>query len=195
MFDQASIELMINRIGFGVPESEILGDVTVSQENMVGTSGRTFRGFHQLVTLGNIYETTNEPMMNDEEFNAYLNLIKIDAIKSIGSRLLIDIKLCPGINYSDLVLNKPELFEDAYGYAVAYACIEQMISTTRSNNKERNAKMAYQQLKIELEGMRNDNGYYVAQGISNNLTSAINIIADYLCPNRKGLIIEDANCW
>jgi hypothetical protein len=47
------------------------------------------------------------------------------------------------------------------------------MSSNRSNCIERNAKLSYQNLKIELEGIKNDNGHQMAVGIRQQLQKAV----------------------
>lgn len=195
MYSEESISFLVNRIGFGEPSMDI-PNIVVSDDNKYGTSGRTFNYFHKLVTLDNIYDTANDMYMQSDEFNAYLLQIKIDAARGVLSRILSqNISCLSSTDYSDMILLRPELFEDAYGYSVAYTLIEQMISTTRSNIKERNAKMAYQQLKIELEGAKNEYGYSVASGVNHKLAAVIKIATDIICPSSKLKIFDATNIW
>ena len=196
MYDEASITFLINRIGFGTPPPDLANIIDIDIDNQIGTSGRTFNFFHKLVTLDNIYGTTNEVDMRSVEFNAYLNQIKIDAARGVLSRILSQNNSCLGTkDYSSMILLNPEIFEDAFGYSVAYTLIEQMISTTRSNIKERNAKMAYQQLKIELGTANNEYGRSIARGVFTDLGDAINKASLIVCPPSGLKIFGLNNYW
>lgn len=69
--------------------------------------------------------------------------------------------------------------------------IELFISTTRSNFVERNAKFAYQNLKIELEGARNERGYRVATGLKDKLNQSIKRASEIIFPIE--IIIQKAD--
>ena len=72
MYTDTSIDLLINRIGFGSAQ-EIGFIPVVDESNSIGTSKRVFKAFHALVTVENIYAAVD--IMDsgiDETFNKIL---------------------------------------------------------------------------------------------------------------------------
>jgi len=171
MYSSASISILEERIGFGRADLE---DVTVDPQHLVGTSGRTLPYFHRLATLKNIYKTVEKPTMDSAEFNAYLEQMKVDAVKHVLSAILDRHRLYVlERDYSDIIIGRPELFDGAVGYALAISAIEQMVSTSRSNYIETSAKLSYQQLKMELEGVVDDAGRVRSVGLKQELHHSI----------------------
>src|SRR5690606_28691493 len=86
-------------------------------------------------------------------------------------------------DYDSVISEKRHLFDEPIGYAVACQMIELFISTTRSNFVERNAKFAYQNLKIELEGAKNERGFRVATGLKDKLNYSIKRATEIIFPD------------
>jgi len=179
MYSDAIINELVLRIGFGNGEK-----ITISTANKTGTSGRLFSYFHQLATVDNIYSTTEKIAIVEADFNTYLEQLKIDGVKSILTAIFDRNKLyLSDFDYSGIISERIQLFDDAIGYAVAIAIIEQMVSSPRMNTEERNIEMTYQQLKIELEGARNEHNHVIALGVKAELISVIQNIKLVLFPN------------
>lgn len=171
MYSEAAIESLVNRIGFG--RADISG-VDVSQTHILGTSGRTLPYFHKLATLKNIYNTVEKPNMTSEEFNAFLEEMKSNAARQVLSAVLDrHKKYLPEYDYSEMIINRQAIFDDALGYSMASAVIEQLIATSRSNYIESSAKLSYNQLKMEIEGVVDDSGRLRAKGLKREQTYAI----------------------
>lgn len=176
MYSQAAITTLEERIGFG-PGDTSLPEVTES--HILGTSGRTLPFFHKLATLKNIYNTVEKPNMNATEFNAFLQLMKENAVRQVLSAVLDKHKeYRPEHDYSELIINRPAIFDDAIGYVMASTVVEQLIATSRSNYIESSAKLSYQQLKMENDGVVDDNGRIRVKGLKREQFSAINAAAD-----------------
>lgn len=191
MYSQNAIEVLTKRIGFGSNFTE----VSIDAENKEGTSGRLFSFYHKLVTLKNLYDTVNEIDMNSSDFNEYLNQLKEDAAKGVLVRLLdLNEEYLDSFDYSDTIISRPEIFEDAYGYTLAINAIEQMVSTPRVNDSERSSNLAYNKLKMEIEGVTDSDGRVLSKGLNRALEFSIKKATDIIFP-PKGLIIDDANFW
>ena len=96
-------------------------------------------------------------------------------------------------DYTDIIIENAVLFDDAIGYKVAISVLELFVSTKRSNLPERNAKLAISNLKLELNGFRNETGYIVAKGLIFFLNDAIKKATNKLFPFK--VIIQDGNAW
>ena len=193
MYSEASILILMNSVGFGEPTDELTG-VTINEVHKTGTSFRTFQGFHKLVTLENLYATADVVDMDSSEFNVYLERLKSDSARSALGKILDQHKLyLDSFDYSDTINTKLQLFTLVYGYQLAFDVIEMMMVTKRVNIEERNAKLAYSALKMELEGAVNENGKVISKGIERRLLTAIDDVHDILFP--ENLTVEDANAW
>ncbi|MGB7842334.1 MAG: hypothetical protein WBL21_06055 [Salinimicrobium sp.] len=191
MYSQEAISFLEARIGFGALN---VSGVSVDAEHQTGTSGRSLTYFHKLASLHNIYYTVEKAGMTSAELNAHLAQLKKDSVRAILTAILNKNKLYrDDVDYSGTILSKPELFDDAIGYSLAIAVIEQMASSTRSNKEGNEAKLSYQQLKIELEGIIDDNGRIRAKGLNLELFSSIKAASSVLF--RDPLTVESGNFW
>lgn len=193
MYSESSILSLMQSIGFGEPNDETI-TITIEDSNKTGTSSRTFKGFHKLVTLENLYATVDVFDMNTQEFNDYLTGLKSDSARSALNKILDQHKSYQdSFDYSDTIITKLQLFTEVYGYQLAINALEEMMTTKRVNIEERNAKLTYSALKMELEGAVNDNGKVMSKGLERKLLSAVSNAQKSLFPDP--LIVEDANAW
>ncbi len=175
MYDQTSIQLLIDRIGWSNPVQPNT-EITLSIENLEGVSGRFFDSFHQLSIVENIYACIANKDVDDASFNDYLYKMKKDSVLEVLNKVfdtnpLANIKKSEGVvslnykaNYSLDIQSKTSLFDDAIGYAMAIRCLQLFISSSRSNLKERKIGQSYEALKVELEGVVNQEGVLIAKG-------------------------------
>ncbi len=191
MYTPAAIEVLMNRIGFGKDDGL---SVNVLTEHKTGTSGRIFSSFHKLVTLMNLYETVEEINVSEKDFNEFLRQMKHDAVKSsLVAVLNQNCLYLDDFDYSDTIVLKSDLLEEVVGYTLAIMAIEQMVSTNRKNDKQRNASLSYQKLKMELEGITDEKGFVRARGINKKLRDAIKRSQCVMFPNKP--TIHNANIW
>lgn len=173
MYSEISIETLETRIGW---EKSLDTDfaIELDEEVLTADSGRKVNSFHQLVTVDNVYAAVQQIDMEAEDFNGFLSSVRKQSVKEVLT-LIFDqhTSYDDAVDYSNLIISKPRLFDDAIGYSMAIKMLELFISSTRSNLSERNSKLSFQNLKIELEGVRNDGGFYVASGIKYELKTAI----------------------
>lgn len=192
MYSSESISALKQRIGFG---SGSTLPITVADDHKIGTSGRLFSFFHKLVTLENLYATVEEINLTEEDFNAYLEQMKQDAVLSVLTRIMHQNKeYLDSFDYSDILLKKVALFDEPIGYTLAVTALEQMVSTARVNDNERSSNIAYNKLKIELEGVTDDHGRLIAKGIISKLYASIKKASDIIFP-AKPLTIDNAPYW
>ena len=183
MYTKESISTLIDRIGWEKPLSSDF-TLTIAEEVQLATSGRKVNSFHQLASVENIYSAVPEVDMEEDDFNEFLSSTREQAVMEVVTAILDQSHLYDEtIDYSNIIVSKPKLFDDAIGYCIAIKILELFISSTRSNATERSASMSFQTLKIELEGARNDNGHFVAKGIIYKKEVAIQKAQIIIFPN------------
>ena len=111
MYLETAIEELTERIRWADPEEPNF-PLTLDLSNRTGTSGRTFKSFHQLVTVENIYAALSNSNPTAEEFNAILSDIRKQAVLSIVP-LIIDksINSVFRTDYTDLIIDNSVLFD------------------------------------------------------------------------------------
>jgi hypothetical protein len=186
MYSNTSISVLIDRIGWSEVQSSD-HNLSLSADNKKADSGRTFDNFHGLVTIDNIFSAVPKIGMEIADFNAYLLDLKSQHVRRALTEIMNKSEdYVDSFDYDDTILAKVHLFDDPIGYSVAASMLELFVSTSRSNFRERNSKLAYDKLKIELEGARNDRGIKVAAGIKDKYDVAIkkaqNIIFPFKVP-------------
>lgn len=182
MYSPEAIQYLVERIGFADKVSNTL-PVAIAPEVILSTSNRYVNSFHQLAIVENLYSAVPQENMLELDFNTYLQGIKTQAVSSAlteiinkDSRSLID------TDYSNIILTNPYIFDDVIGYTIAVNCLELFVSSNRKNLSERNAKLAIGNLKLELEGAKNDGGVLVASGIKREKFYAIKKAKDVIFP-------------
>lgn len=193
MYSEASILSLMQSVGFGEPTNELVG-VTVDEVHITGTLGRTFQGFHKLVTLENLYATVDEADMESEKFNDCLTSLKTDSAHKALNKILDQHKSYQdSFDYSDTIITKLPLFSEVYGYQLAFDAIELMMVTKRENIEARNTKLAYGALKMELEGAVN-HGKVISKGLEGRLMEAVKNVTEILFPDNPA-ISDATNNW
>lgn len=191
MYTPASIEVLMERIGFGKDDGI---SVNVLPEHKTGTSGRIFSSFHKLVTLMNLYATVEEVEMTEKDFNETLRQMKHDAVRSsLVAVLNQNCLYLDDFDYSDTIILKADILDEVVGFTMAIMAIEQMVSTNRKNDEERNASLSYQKLKMELEGITDEKGFVRARGINKKLREAIKRAQCVIFQDKP--TIHNANIW
>lgn len=191
MYSNDVIQELTKRIGFG---DEYNADVAVTAENRIGTSGRTFAFYHRLVTIPNLYFTVPVIDMSDTDFNELLEQMKYDAvIGALTSVLNQSLDYVDGYNYDQTIQDKISLFDNVIGYQMAITAIELMVSSNRKNDEERNVNLTYSQLKMELEGVRNDSGILISQGLLLKFRDESRKLRNIIFPPR--ILVKGSNNW
>ncbi|MBP1222658.1 hypothetical protein [Flavobacterium sp. 1355] len=192
MYSQEAIEVLINRIGWSELSSGL--PFVLTPENLSAQSGKKFNWYHSLILVDNIYAAVPDTEMSETDFNAYLSDVRKQAVLSVLTSLLETyVDYDPENDYSQIIITRPTLFDDAIGYSVAIKMIELFLSTTRKNFNERSAKMSYQALKVELEGAKNDNGHFIAKGIIFKLEQSIKKAQKIIFPYK--VIVNSPSVW
>ena len=193
MYSQLIITSLVQRIGFGSPQEDGF-NLVIDEAIRNGVSGREFKNFHALVTIENIYATVDKVNESEDNFNAILDGFRKSAVLEILPLILdkhIDYDYLT--DYDKTIEQAYTLFDDAIGYNVAIMVLEMFMSTGRSNISERNSKLSISNLKLEIEGYRNEAGALVAKGLTHKLSNAI-IEARYKIFPYK-VIVQDGNAW
>jgi len=193
MYSELSIASLITRIGWEKPLDTAFA-IVLDEEVLTADSERKVNSFHQLVTVENVYAAVPEIEMGAVDFNGFLSSIRKQSVMEVLTAIFDkNEQYVEETDYSDLILAKPRLFDDAIGYCIAVKMLELFISTSRSNLLERSAKLSFQNLKIELEGVRNDGGFYVATGIKYELKTAITKTQKILFPINA--TVQNGKAW
>lgn len=193
MYSEEIIQSLTERIGFGSPQEDSFV-LSLNEAIQIGASGRFFKSFHSLVTLENIIAAIEKQNINAEEFEALLNEYRKGAVLDVLSLILDSHQdYISNDSYDAIITQNVSLFDNAIGYKVAIMVIEMFMSTKRSNIVERNAKLSVSNLKLELEGYRNDSGVLVAKGLVHKFENAIKTAQKKIFPFK--LTVEDGNAW
>ncbi len=193
MYSEESILKLSERIGWEQALNSDL-DIQVDSDNVKADAGRKVNSFHQLATVENIYSAVSETMLSELDFNAYLKSLREQCVREILTAIIDQNVLSEEIvDYSSVITSKPRIFDDAIGYSIAIKCLELFVSSSRKNLAERNAKLSFQNLKMELEGVRNENGHLVAKGLIMRKEYAIRQAQRILFPQK--IIIDGTANW
>lgn len=173
MYTESSKILISKRVGWDNPTGSLF-PITINAENLIATSGRRVNSFHQLANVVNLYYTIDESFTIESDFNSLLKEIRLQAAIEVMNKIL-DQHHCYDFDFDyDKKLEKYQsLFDEPLGYLIAIKCIETYISSSRSNYIERNAKLAFEMLKIELEGVTNEQGIIISKGLNSKFYASI----------------------
>lgn len=197
MYTEQVIEELTNRIGFGLPKEEGFA-IDIDEANSVGGSGRVISSFHALCTLENIFATL--PTLSSEEaevstkFNKILAYFKKAATLEVLPTVLDKHQdYVSATSYDQVITENIAIFDDCIGYKMAIMILEMMLTTKESNIAERNIKLSASNLKLEIEGFKNDLGHLVASGLvqkyNNSVKRAVNRIFPFVVKVNNG------NAW
>lgn len=193
MYTQEALEVLKFRIGWDKP-LDSTSSIVLDLDNVASDSKRKVNSFHQLASVENIYAAVSVVDMNMEDFNAYLTSVRSQAVLSVLNETLEKhLEYDFEKDYSSLLTSKAAIFDDAIGYSVAITMLELFISSNRKNLTERNSALSYQSLKVELEGAKNDGGFFVAKGIGLKRYFAVKQIKKVLFLGSTG--ITGTNGW
>ena len=193
MYSPEIIQSLTERIGFGSPQEDGF-TLTISEAIQNGASGRIFKSFHSLVTLENIIAVIEKEQPSATQFEQILNEYRKGAVLEVLNVIMDQHPdYVANDSYDAIITENIALFDNAIGYKVAVMVIEMFMSTKRKNIVERNAKLAVSNLKLELEGYRNDSGVLVAQGLVHKYGNAIKLAQNKLFPFK--VVVNDGNAW
>lgn len=193
MYSEESISSLINRIGWEVPlDSD--SSIVIDTENKKADSGRKVNAFHQLASVENIYAAVADVDMDMADFNKFLTSIREQSVIEVLTIIFDQHHLYDETkDYSSIIDKKIKLFDGAIGYTIAVKILELFVSSNRKNFIERNASLSFQTLKIELYGAKNDNGHFIAKGITYEKSEAIKKAQKILFPDP--VLIDGTPLW
>ena len=193
MYSELAISVISQRIKWNASlDSEFT--IALSDGNATGTSGKHFQSFHNLVSIDNIYASVPEIDMDEEPFNELLTDIRLQAtLQTLNDIMDKHERYIPETDYSDVIISNAGLFDTAVGNKVAITVLELFLSTTRINLHERNAKLSASNLKLDLEGFKNENGHVVAKGIKSSYYSAVKAASNKLFPFE--IVVNSPKIW
>lgn len=192
MYFAAAIEALVERISWAKALEPDYPEL--DEANLTGESGRNFQSFHQLVTVENIYDAVPEAEMDADAFNAFLFDLKKQAVLSILPDIMDKNKSYDNAtDYTQVIIDNTILFDDAIGFKMCMIILEYLVSTKRTNLAERNAKLAVSNLKLEINGYKNENGFLVATGIRQELSQAIKRATNKIFPFE--IIVKSEPIW
>jgi len=193
MYSEASIDTLIKRIGW----SDVLSSglpIVIDSDLKESESGRTFESFHPLVNLENVFQSVSEKIMEEEKFNTFLKELAKNNVLSVLNKIMNQNEdYIDSFDYTQTIVTKKHLFDEAIGYSVACQMVELFLSTNRKNFIERNAKDSVMRLKIDLEGAKNERGHKIAYGLKDHLRFSINNATDIIFPKRP--VVDSKPVW
>jgi len=193
MYNEQSIVSLVTRIGWEKPLDTAFA-IEIDEEVLSADSERKVNSFHQLVTVENVYAAVPEIEMGAVDFNGFLSSLRKQSVLEVLTAIFDKNEMyVEETDYSALIIARPRLFDDAIGYCIAIKALELFIASSRNNLLERNAKLSFQNLKIELEGVRNDGGFFVAKGIIYKMERAIQKAQNILFP--KNATVQNGKPW
>ena len=193
MYSELSIASLVTRIGWEKPLDTAFA-IEIDEEVLSADSERKVNSFHQLVTVENVYAAVPEIDMEVVSFNDFLSSIRKQSVMEVLTAVFDQhTSYDEVVDYSQIIISRPRLFDDAIGYCIAIKMLELFISSGRKNLADRNAKLSFQSLKLDLEGVRNDGGFYVAKGIKYELKAAITKAQKVIFPLEA--IVKNGNSW
>lgn len=193
MYSELSITSLVTRIGWEKPLDTAFA-IELDEEVLTADSERKVNSFHQLVTVENVYAAVPEIDMEVVEFNGFLSSVRKQSVLEVLTAVFdLNTSYDEAVDYSQIIITRPRLFDDAIGYCIAIKMLELFISCSRKNLADRNAKLSIQSLKLDLEGIRNDGGFYVAKGIKYEFKNAITKAQKVIFPLQA--IVKKGNPW
>ncbi len=193
MYKQEAIEALTFRIGWEKP-LDSTSAIVLDIDNIAGDSTRKVNSFHQLASVENLYSAVSVVGMEMLAFNAFLTSMRSQAVVAVLNEVMDKHpEYVQTEDYTDLLISKAAVLDDAIGYTIATNVLELFVSSNRKNFTERNPALSFQSLKIELEGAKNDRGFTVARGTMFKRYQAVKIARELLFPQATG--ITGSNHW
>ena len=205
-YNSQAIAALETRVGWAQPVPP--SNITLSVNNISSTSGRTFDSYHKLATVENVKNTLGTGVTDQSAFQSQLDRLRkqsvLKALNAIYDRNPLanltrgvygqNVNLS-GVDYSPVIIDRANVFDDVIGYQMAYDIIQMMISTSRSNMTERAVNGTYETLQIELEGASQSNSNLSTKGVVFYLKDSIDQAIAILFPQRKFGIYNATPLW
>jgi len=196
MLTQETLDTLKNRVGYGQTLEESF-PFALGNGLTIGESGLTVPFFHALATVENLHASLPQVFETDGEksaFEALLEDLRVQSVvRAVNDVLECSIDYNPELSYDDLVVANIALFDNVIGYRLAITILEKCMTTTRTNIVERNAKLSVSNLKLEINGYRNEAGILVADGLGIMLHKSIKKAVRKLFPIKH--VIKSVQAW
>lgn len=194
MYNQTSIDTLINRIGWAeaMPPSTIV----VSEENKESTSGRYFNSFNQLATVENVNASITNKDADGDTLNEYLATMRKDGVMDVLAKVYNlntratasetngIISLNYAGDYSVSIQVNQQAFDDAIGLSVAIKALELIKTTNRSNGKTNNPNIDKIEVFDFLHGAFSPTGKVITKGLYAQYRESVGKLIDVLFPVR-----------
>jgi hypothetical protein len=191
MYSNEVKQALKERIGFGSDEGI---SIDIDDALKIGTSERTASYFHKLVSIPNLYFSVPTVDMEKADFEEILDQLRTDAVANALTAVLHQsVDYVDSFDYDETIIEKISLFDDVIGYSLAISALEMMVSSNRKNDDTRNVVLSYQQLKVELEGVKNEGGHVISQGLNRKLFYAIRQARKIIFPQK--IIVTSKPVW
>lgn len=189
MFAQATIDALAARVGWGSPTQPTV--IVLSSGNNGSVSGLTVDGTYPLASAEVLYAVFPNAQADMNSFNAKLTgMRKQAALKVLNAGFApiasdaynyFKAKIASGaLTYDGVAMANLAAFDTALAWQLVVDSLIFIITSGRINSVERAAKLGYEGLKVELEGVK-ENGN---RGINYQLSKAIKSAAIILFPER-----------
>lgn len=184
MYPESSKILISKRVGWSVPTNSLFS-IEISKDNQIATSGRFVNSFHQIANIENLFHLVEENFTDELAFNDLLDSMRLQCAIEVMNKILdqhVDYDFDK--DYENIIDKYRSLFDEPLGYLLAIKCIETFVSSNRSNYIERNAKLSFEMLKIELEGVKNEQGFVISQGLNTKFYTSIKKAQKIIFPSK-----------
>lgn len=210
MYSSEAIDTLKGRVGWAQTIQPF--PVSVDADNFYAASGRYAHHFHKLATAENVYMHTTNARAEDKEahLNATLLDLRSGAVRKVlaavfdnneaaqfrndarGNRIAL-----ANPSYSAVIDAMPSRFDDAIGYQIAIDAIEFMLSANRSNPTERSVSLSFEELRMELDGVKDEQGRSIAKGLYRMLHDSLANIGKLIFPvtNTRPTVRDISHLW
>lgn len=196
MYSNLALQTIVDRIAWKAPFDST--EIILSSANLTGYSGRSFDTFHEIVTVENIKDTIRNTDISNDDFNTVLYDLKRQGVLKVFNQVFDENERAyfsenylgirsdiSGTDYSDLIIRRKQVFDNAYGLQVAINVLEIQKTTSRSNLNER-AMKEFLNIQYELDGYFNGEGVLISKGLYAKRNDAIQKVIDILFPKAAG---------
>jgi len=192
MYSIESKEILVNRVGWypAIQPSTIV----LTDENTESVSGRYFNGFNSLVTVENVFASLSNKDATNETLQVELERLKSEGVSDVLGKVFDTntlaaypvlnnvISLNYALDYSNVILDFQQVFDEAIGYSVAVKTMEMIATTIRSNRTTVSNIISLDLLYQQLEGSFTQEGRLVSQGARAMYAEAIGKVINVLFP-------------
>lgn len=202
MYNNTSIETLIKRIGWQQPVPPTT--LVLSSENGESTSGRYFNAFNPMVTIESVAASIINKDADNDAVNELLAQLRKEGVMQVLSDVynlntratayitnnVISINYLS--DYSGVIIDKSQYFDEAIGFSVAVKTLQLLIATVRSNRQTVSNKFDYEQLMQYLEGSYTVQGQLMSEGLLARYKQTIGRLIDVLFPTQlpDGAIVD-----